>query len=115
MARKRALSAREVDAIKATGVHWVAPSLYMQIRLQGTRSWLFRCSIDGKNHWAGLGACRDVPLTKARDEADRRRLAVRAGADPAPPCATRDQARCTDVSRGGGDIYRIARGRLAQR
>jgi len=85
MARKRALSVREVDAIKEIGVHWVAPSLYMQVRPQGTRSWLFRWSVNGENHWAGLGACRDVSLSKARDEADRRRLAVHSGADPSPP------------------------------
>jgi len=88
MARKRALSVRAVDAIKKTGVHWVAPSLYMQVRPQGTRSWLLRCSIDGKNHRVGLGACRDVPLAKARDEAGRCRLAVRGGADPRPPRRT---------------------------
>jgi chaperonin GroES len=83
MARKRSLSAREVDSIKASGVHWVAPSLYMQVRPEnGTRSWLFRCSIDGKNHWFGLGSCRDVKLSDARDEADQLRIGHRRGVNP---------------------------------
>jgi integrase len=83
MARKRSLSAREVDSIKASGVHWVAPSLYMKVRPEnGTRSWLFRCSIDGKNQWIGLGSCRDVKLSDARDEADQLRIGHRRGVNP---------------------------------
>lgn len=42
MARKRALSAREVEALREDGMHRVSDNLYLQIRDQGTRSWLFR-------------------------------------------------------------------------
>jgi hypothetical protein len=42
MAHKRALSAREVDGLRDIGMHWVSDNLYLQIRDQGTRSWLFR-------------------------------------------------------------------------
>ena len=38
MVRKRALSAREVDALRDVGMHWVSDNLYLQIRDQGTRS-----------------------------------------------------------------------------
>ena len=48
MARSRALSAREVDALRDVGMHWVSDNLYIQIREQGTRSWLFRYWVDGK-------------------------------------------------------------------
>lgn len=82
---KRPLSASQVAALKATGNHWIAPSLYLQIRPQGTRSWLFRYERDGRTHWVGLGAAAGigaVNLSEARREAERLRVAVRDGADP---------------------------------
>lgn len=42
MARRRALSSREVDALREVGMHWISDNLYLQIRDQGTRSWLLR-------------------------------------------------------------------------
>ena len=66
---KRALSATQVAALSDHTVHWAAPSLYLQIRPQGTRSWLFRYSRDRENQWMGLGSLDDKPLTEARDEA----------------------------------------------
>lgn len=83
MAIGRALSSRQVDALQAHGVHFVAPSLYLQIRPQGTRSWLFRYSQGGRNRWHGLGPVEDISLTKARERAAELRQAVKyEGADP---------------------------------
>lgn len=79
MVRRRALSAREVDAIREEGMHWIDDNLYLQIRSQGTRSWLFRYWVEGKPKVLGLGAARDVTLAKARDQADRLRLQIRDG------------------------------------
>src|SRR5690606_31032040 len=85
MVRVRALSAREVEAIKKPGVHWVAPSLYLQVRDDGTRSWLLRYMRNGKTHWHGLGPVRDVTLQEARDRAEELRVAIRRhGAHPVP-------------------------------
>jgi integrase len=89
MAQRRALTAAQVAAL-SDGVHWVAPSLYLQIRPQGTRSWLFRCSRNGENQWTGMGAAADKPLSEARDEAATLRVAVRRGEDP---FAEREAAR----------------------
>jgi hypothetical protein len=83
MARRRALSQREVDGLREIGMHWVAENLYVQIREQGTRSWLFRYWVDGKPKVIGLGPTRDVTLAEARDKADRLRIQLRDGADPA--------------------------------
>lgn len=47
MARRRALSSREVEALREVGMHWISDNLYLQIREQGTRSWLFRYWVDG--------------------------------------------------------------------
>ena len=79
---RRALTAAQVNALDKDGVHWIAPSLYMQIRPQGTRSWLFRYGRDGQNQWLGLGAVADKPLSEARDEAAQMRSLVRKGGDP---------------------------------
>lgn len=83
MARQRALSAKEVDAKRDVGMHWVSDNLYLQIREPGTRSWLFRYWVDGKPKVIGLGAAKDVTLAKARDQAERLRIQIRDGADPA--------------------------------
>lgn len=86
MARSRALSLAQVNALQAKGNHWVAPSLYLQIRPErGSRSWLFRYERAGKTAWLGLGPAAGilpVSLTDARDKAERLRIAVRDGADP---------------------------------
>jgi integrase len=79
---KRALTASQVAALTKHGVHPVAPSLYLQIRPQGTRSWPFRYSRNGENQWLGLGASTDKTLSEARDEAAELRVRVRRGSDP---------------------------------
>jgi hypothetical protein len=84
------LTAVQVSALSDDGVHWIAPSLHLQIRPQGTRIWLFRCSRNGENQWKGIGAAADKPLSEARDEAAMLRVAMRRGEDP---FAQRDAAR----------------------
>lgn len=93
MARKRAMSQREVDALKTPGMTCVSDNLYLQIRDQGTRSWLFRYWIDRKPKVIGLGAARDFTLAQARDKAERLRLAIRDGEDPAEEKKARRSAR----------------------
>jgi hypothetical protein len=65
MARKRALSAREVEALRDIGMHWVSDNLYLQIRDQGTRSWLFRYWVDSRPKVIGLGPVKDVTLAQS--------------------------------------------------
>lgn len=80
---RRSLTATQVSAIKEDGVHWVAPSLYMQVRTgQGTRSWLFRYSRNDTNQWMGLGSTEEKPFTEAREEAAMLRVLVKRGEDP---------------------------------
>jgi hypothetical protein len=59
MARKRAMPQREVDALKTLGMTCVSDNLYLQIRDQGTRSWLFLVLVDVKPKVAGFGAAKD--------------------------------------------------------
>lgn len=93
MARKRAMSQREVDALKKPGMTCVSDNLYLQIRDQGTRSWLYRYWVDGKPKVIGLGAAKDFTLAEARDKAERLRVAIRDGADPAAEKKARRSAR----------------------
>jgi hypothetical protein len=82
MAARRALTTTQVTALTEHNVHWVAPSLYLQIRPQGTRSWLFRYSRNGENQWMGLGSVEEKSLGEARDEAATLRVSIRRGGDP---------------------------------
>ena len=82
LSQSRALTVNQVNAISKGGVHWVAPSLYMQIRDHGTRSCLFRCSRGGTNQWMGLGSTDEKPVSEARDEAAMLRVLVKRGEDP---------------------------------
>jgi hypothetical protein len=79
---RRALTAAQVAAIRDDGVTWVAPSLYVQVREQGTRSFLLRYSCNGENVWMGLGSLAEKPFTAARDEAAMLRVLVKRGGDP---------------------------------
>jgi hypothetical protein len=96
LARKRAMSAREVDAIRKVGMTCVSDNLYLQIRDQGTKSWLFRYWVEGKPKVIGLGAAKDITLAEARDKAERLRIAIRDGADPADEKKARRTARTAE-------------------
>lgn len=81
-AAPRSFTAAQVAAVKKDGLTRVAPNLYIQVREQGTRSWMFRYSKNGENKWMGLGAVADKPFTEARDEAAELKARVRRGGDP---------------------------------
>ncbi len=68
MARKRALSTREVDALMSRlGTHRVDENLFLQVRQDGTRSWAFRYSRGGRMRSLGLGSIRRVPYNERTD------------------------------------------------
>lgn len=100
MARKRALSAREVDALMGKlGTHRVDENLYLQIREDGTKSWAFRYSRGGKMRSLGLGPVRHVPLTEARTLAGEYRTKLWRGVDiAAEHRAQREQVKETLAS-----------------
>ncbi|MBX3582895.1 MAG: DUF4102 domain-containing protein [Rhizobiaceae bacterium] len=96
------MSQREVDAIRKAGMTCVSDNLYLQVRDQGTRSWLYRYWVEGKPKVIGLGAARDFTLAQARDKAERLRLAIRDGADPAEEKKVRRSARKAERAAAGG-------------
>jgi integrase len=56
--------------------------LYLRVDPNGARFWVQRITIHGKRREIGLGSPPRVSLAKAREEADRNKLMVRAGGDP---------------------------------
>lgn len=79
----RPLTQTQVDALKDEGTHWLSPSLYLQIKPNGARSYLFRYTAGGKPHWHGLGPAANVSLKEARQKAEDLRTDVRRdGRDP---------------------------------
>lgn len=56
--------------------------LYLRITPQGSSSWQYRYTINGKRRLMGLGGCADVGLAEARDLATDARKKVKQGIDP---------------------------------
>jgi integrase len=59
----------------APGLHPDGNGLYLQVTPGGSRSWLYRYSLHGKEHRIGLGSASAIPLKRARElAAEARRL-----------------------------------------
>src|SRR5262245_57887529 len=73
-------------ACRAIGIGMWADGrgLYLQVR-QGanglTRSWVYRYTVDGRQHWMGLGGYPDVSLAQARRKAQDARASRAEGVD----------------------------------
>lgn len=93
---RRALTAVEVRALTAPGLHWVDDGLYLQIK--GGRSWAHRYMLDGKPRVSGLGSADTTTLAQARAARDEERVLIRRGVDPvAARRAERVEARVGQV------------------
>jgi integrase len=76
------LTALRAAREKKPGVHPDGGGLYLQVGPGGSKSWLYRYKIDGKEHWHGLGSLNAIGLAEARQRAaDARRLRADGG-DP---------------------------------
>lgn len=72
--------------------------LYLQVSASGSKSWVFRYTVNGKKRDMGLGAFHAVSLAEARLEADKCRQSLRTGIDPIEARkAVRDKARLEAV------------------
>jgi len=76
------LSARTVASLAAAGYHADGAGLYHQIGAAGTKSWIFRFTLDGRAREMGLGPLHTVPLAAARVKAHGCRTLLQDGADP---------------------------------
>jgi integrase len=67
---------------RAPGMHPDGGGLYLRVTPEGTRSWIFRFVLRGREHHMGLGPVHDVGLADARAEATACRRQLREGIDP---------------------------------
>jgi len=76
------LSSLKVAALKTPGLHADGNGLYLQVTDAGSRSWIFRFQIDGKQRNMGIGPLSAVSLAQARQKAVECRSQRAAGVDP---------------------------------
>ena len=79
---RKQLSALAVKAERRRGWYADGGGLYLQVSSSGTRSWLFRYSVDRRARAMGLGSVELVSLAEARDRALAARRLLLDGIDP---------------------------------
>lgn len=76
------LNALQVAKLKTQGRYPDGGNLYLQVSESGSKSWLFRYAIDGKERQLGLGSESDFTLAEARERATAQRKLLADGIDP---------------------------------
>ena len=75
------LTARRLATIKAPGKYGDGRGLWLIVRPNGRRGWVFRYRFRGRDREMGLGG-QEVSLKEARQSAARARQLIREGLDP---------------------------------
>ncbi len=76
------LSAQEVRTKKVPGYYCDGRGLYLQVSDAGTKSWVFRFTLDGRTRDMGLGPYPTFTLKEARERARTYRQLLADGIDP---------------------------------
>ncbi len=76
------LNAIGIKNEKNKGLYSDGGGLYLQVSAYGTKSWIYRFTLNKKKRDMGLGPFPDISLAQAREEAQKRRKQVLAGIDP---------------------------------
>ena len=76
------LSPRKVQTVVEPGYYADGGGLYLQVSKAGTKSWIFRYTLDKRTREMGLGSLSVVSLKSARELADKNRLLVAQRIDP---------------------------------
>ena len=79
---RKQLSALAVKSERRKGWYADGGGLYLQVSSTGSRSWLFRYSLDGRARAMGLGPVELVSMAEARERALSLRRLLRDGVDP---------------------------------
>jgi len=82
MRARNKLNVKQVAGLTRPGIHSDGGGLYLRVRANGSRSWIFIFRMDGKRREMGLGSDLDVSLAKAREKAAAARESVLIGVDP---------------------------------
>lgn len=64
------------------GYHSDGNGLYLQVSVTGSKSWIFRFTINGRQREMGIGAVHTLGLSEARLKAKEQRLLLADGKDP---------------------------------
>jgi hypothetical protein len=64
------------------GYHGDGGGLYLQVGAAGTKSWMFRFTLNGRSREMGLGPLHTISLEKAREKAQACRELLLDGVDP---------------------------------
>lgn len=67
---------------KAPGYYSDGGGLYLQVSQAGTKSWIFRYTLNKRAREMGLGALHTIPLAQAREKARTCRASLLEGVDP---------------------------------
>jgi integrase len=92
------------------GLHADGGNLYLQVADSGTRSWIFRYGLEGRERWMGLGAAHTVSLQEARERARQCRLALLDGHDPIE--ARKTQRAQSELTKHAGTTFKECAERL---
>lgn len=76
------LSAVKVNQATKPGLYGDGGGLWLQVSKKGTKSWIFRYSVDGKTRDMGLGPVHTISLNRAREKAREAREMLLDGKDP---------------------------------
>ena len=77
------LTLKRIAAAKTPGRRYAdGRGLYLQVGRGGTKSWLLRYVLKGRERWMGLGAAADFNLDEARERARAARQLLTDGIDP---------------------------------
>ena len=88
------LTARKVSTVKEPGYYGDGGGLYLQVSQYGTKSWVFRFTLDRKTRDMGLGSIDTFTLKEARERARKYRQLLADGIDPIEDrLKKRDEAR----------------------
>lgn len=83
MGSARQKTEREVANLKSPGRHSIGGNLVLQVSKRGARSWIARVTDHrGRRRDIGLGSCKDVTLSLARERVHIARTAIAQGRDP---------------------------------
>lgn len=115
MSRKlHRLNAKQVENHKQPGYLCDGGGLYLQVSRAGTKSWIFRYTLNSRAREMGLGSLISVGLAEARRKAGDCRKLLSDGHDPIEQ-RERDQALIRDAKAKSTTFEPVAREYIAQR
>lgn len=82
MARANKLTQMQVSRLKEPGLHGDGAGLWLKVTEHGSKSWILRYTLDGRERWTGLGPYPVVSLADAREKALSLKKQVNLGIDP---------------------------------